>query len=415
MGESSRCFPLMRLFAAAALLWTGSPGGDQARADWPQWRGPNRDGISPEQGLLQAWPESGPEVVWRVPLEAGFSGVSVRRGRLYTMGAAGKVEYALCLEAASGAELWRAPVGEKFTNGNGDGPRSTPALGGDQVFVVGAQGTLCALRAEDGTKLWERDFVKEFGTAVPGFGFSPSPLIEGDMVLSEVGGGEGKSLAAFDRNSGKVLWTVHTDRAGYSSPIAITWGGVRQILFLTSNNLVSVAPADGRVHWTYPWPTHDGINVATPIFIPGGMVFISASYDHGAALVEMKAENGALAAVKKWESKVMKNHFNSSVLRGDYLYGFDDAVLKCIEAKTGETQWAEKGLGKGSLLLAEGHLVVLSDAGKLVLVEARPERYEQKASAQVLEGTCWTVPSLADGRLYLRNQAELLCLDVTAP
>lgn len=413
MSRTNRHAPLVLLLGAAVLLWTCFLDGSEARADWPQWRGPNRDGISQEERMVNAWPEGGPEVVWRVPLAEGFSGMSVVQGSVYTMGAEGDEEFALCLDAASGKEIWRTPVGGKFAESRGDGPRSTPTVDRERVFVVGAKGTLCALEVTSGKKLWECDFVKKFGSAVPSWGFSTSPLVEGDLLLVEVGGEEGKSIAAFDKNSGDVVWTSHTDPAGYSSPIAITFGGVRQILFLTSNHLVSVAPADGRVYWTYPWPTHQGINVATPIFVPEDRVFISASYDHGAAVVRMKADDGGVTVEKKWESKVMKNHFNSSVLHGDYLYGFDDRILRCITADTGEEQWGMRGFGKGSMLLAQGHLIVLGEAGRLAQVEATAAGYVEKASAQVLEGKCWTVPTLAGGKLYLRNQKELLCLNVT--
>ena len=401
------------LLTAALLFWTCQLHGDDASGEWTQWRGPNRDGISQEEGLLKAWPEGGPQVLWRRPLGEGFSGISIAQGRLYTMFAAGDDEFAVCLNASNGKEIWRVRVGEKFVERRGNGPRSNPTVDGDQVYVLGARGNLFALNSASGKKLWEHDFVKEFGSIVPTWGFSGSPLVENELLLLEIGGEEGKSVAAFNKKSGELVWTSHTDRAAYSSPIAIDFNDVRQILFLTSKNLISVSPQDGQVYWTHPWLTHNGITVATPIFVPPDKIFISSSYDYGAALLKMKADSNALSVEEVWRSKVMKNHFNSSVLRGDYLYGFDDTVLKCIDANSGEEKWAARGFGKGSLFLAEGHLIVLGDAGRLALVEAIPAEYKEKASAQVLEGLCWTVPTLAGGKLYLRNIEEIVSLDVT--
>ena len=405
-------FSPLILLIAASLSWTLPLNGDEGRAEWPQWRGPNRDGISSETGLLETWPEGGPKVLWRIPLGEGFSGVSVSQGRLYTLFAQGDDAFAVCLDASSGKELWRFRVGDKFVEGAGNGPRSTPTLDGDRVYVLGARGKLFALNSTSGKKVWERDFVNEFGSKVPNWGFSTSPLVEGGLLLVEVGGEEGKSVAAFDKKSGKEVWTSHTDRAAYSSPIVVTFNKVRQILFLTSKALLSVSPKDGQIYWQYPWLTHDGINVATPIFVPPDKIFLSSSYGYGAALVKMKTSADTLSVEEVWRSKVMKNHFNSSVQRGDYLYGFDDAILRCIKAGNGEEQWGMRGFGKGSLLLVEGHLIVLGDAGQLALVEATPVGYTEKARAQVLEGKCWTVPTLASGRLYVRNEKELVCLDM---
>ena len=233
------------------------------------------------------------------------------------------------------------------------------------------------------------------------------------MLLVEVGGeAAGQSIAAFDKGSGALQWTSHTGGAGYSSPIAINALGVRQIVFLTSGNLISVAPEDGQVYWKYPWTQTEGI--ATPIFLPEDRIFISSSYDKGAALLKMTATDEGLGIEEVWKSRVMKNHFNSSVLGGNFLYGFDNAILTCIEASSGTEQWRRRGFGKGSLILADGHLIVLGDAGKLALVEVNSAEYKEKAQAQVLEGKCWTVPTLAGGKLYIRNEKELVCLDMKA-
>ncbi len=383
---------------------------DHSAAEWAQWRGPNRDGISSETGFLKSWSQEGPKVVWHIPFGDGYSGISIAQGKVYTMAAEGDDEYVICLDASNGKEVWRFRSGAKFTEQRGDGPRSMPTVHGDSVFALGAEGKLYALDAGDGTKLWAHNFVEEFDSKIPTWGFSSSPLIEGNLVLVEAGGKDGKSIVAFDKKSGDVAWTTHTDEVGYSSPIAIDFGGVRQIIFLTSKTLLSLAPESGQIYWKYPWP--EGINIATPIFIPDDKIFISASYDKGAVLLRMIAGEDGIGVEEVWKSRVMKNHFNSSVLQGDYLYGFDNAILTCIEVNTGEEQWRQRGFGKGSLLLADGHLVILGDGGKLALVEANPSEYRETARFQLFDDKCWTVPTLAGGRLYLRTQKEMVCLDL---
>ena len=383
---------------------------NHSTAEWAQWRGPNRDGISSETGFLKNWSPEGPKVLWHIPLGDGYSGISIAQGKVYTMSAEGNDEYVICLDASSGEEVWRFRSGAKFTEQRGDGPRSMPTVHGDSVFALGAEGKLYALDAHDGGQLWAHNFVEEFDSKIPTWGFSSSPLIEGNLVLAEAGGKDGKSIVAFDKKSGDVVWTTHTDEVGYSSPIAIDFGGARQIIFLTSKTLLSVAPEDGQIYWKYAWP--EGINIATPFFIPDDKIFISASYDKGAVLLKMKTDEDEIGIEEVWKSRVMKNHFNSSVLQGDYLYGFDNAILTCIEANTGEEQWQQRGFGKGSLLLADGYLIILGEGGKLAMVEANPAEYREKALFQLFDDKCWTVPTLAGGRLYLRNQKEMVCLDL---
>lgn len=395
-------------YLAGAVLSTQAA--DHSTAEWAQWRGPNRDGISSETGFIKNWPEAGPEVLWHIPLGDGYSGISIAQGKAYTMFAEGNDEFVICLDASDGKEIWRFRSGGKFTEQRGDGPRSMPTVDGNSVFALGAEGKLYALDARSGTKIWSHNFVEEFGSSIPTWGFSSSPIIEGNLVIAEAGGKDERAIVAFDKESGDVVWATHTDAVGYSSPISIDFGGVRQIIFLTSKTLVSVAPENGQVYWKYPWP--EGINIATPVFIPGDKIFISASYDKGAVLLRMIADGDGIGIEEVWKSRVMKNHFNSSVLQGEYLYGFDNAILTCIEVNTGEEQWRQRGFGKGSLLLADGCLIILGEGGKLALAEATPGEYRERALFQLFDDKCWTVPTLAGGRLYLRTQKEMVCLDL---
>jgi len=383
-------------------------------SDWPQWLGPNRNGISAEIGLLKSWPATGPKILWRIPLGEGFSGVSISRGRAYTLFAQGNDEFVVCLDADSGKELWRMRSGSTFKDMNGNGPRSTPTIHNEVVYALGAHGNLFALQTSSGKKLWSHDLKKEFKTSGPSRdgGFSTSPLIEGNLLLVEAGGGAGNSFIAFDKQSGDVVWKVESDRAAFASPIAITVNGVRQIVFFSASGAIAMSPADGKVFWRLPWKTDDDVNAATPLFIPPDKVFISSGYDVGATLLRIKAGNATARIEKIWKSKAMLNIYTTSILQGDYLYGFDGGTLKCIEWNTGAEKWKQRGFGVGTLIYADGHLIVLGDKGKLALVEAVPTGYKEKAAAEILDGRCITVPALAAGKLYVRNTKELVCLDM---
>ena len=385
---------------------------ESTNAEWHQWRGQNRDGISHETGILKSWPEAGPKELWRVPLGKGFSGISVSNGRVYTMYAKGEDEIVVCLDAETGAELWRHLDDYLFENRQGgDGPRSTPTVDGDTVYVLSAFGRLVALDANSGKQLWDSDFSKAFSSRLPQHGFSSSPIVAGALLLIETGGVDGKAIVAFDKKSGEIVWSTQNDPSGYSSPITVEIGGTQQAVFFTGDGLVAVAPKDGTVYWRHPWQTSYNVNAATPIFISPDRFFISSGYDVGATVVQIEETDGKLTAKEVWKSRVMQNHFATSVLHEGYIYGFDQAFLKCINANTGEEAWSARGFNKGTLILADGHLIVLGERGNLALVEATSEEYRKIAETQVLSGRCWTAPSLSGGKLYLRSSQEMVCLD----
>jgi len=382
-------------------------------SDWPQWLGPNRNGISAEIGLPKSWPATGPRILWRIPLGEGYSGVSISQGRVYTLFSQSDDEFVVCLDAASGKELWRTRSDSTFKDTNGNGPRSTPTVHNEVVYALGARGKLYALQTASGKKLWSHDFKKEFKTTGPSDeGFSTSPLIEDNLLLVEAGGGEGNSFIAFNKQNGAVVWKVESDNAAFASPIAITVNSVRQIVFFSATGAIAMSPAGGKVFWRLPWKTEGNVNAATPLFIPPDKIFISSGYGVGAALLRIKAGNATARIEEIWKSKAMQNKYTSSILQGDYLYGFDGGKLKCIEVNTGAEKWTQRGFGVGTLIYADGHLIVLGDKGKLALVEAAPTGYKEKAVAEILDGRCITVPALAAGKLYVRNTKELACLDM---
>jgi outer membrane protein assembly factor BamB len=401
--------------AAVLLLGPLSPAAADpaAGADWPQFRGPQQNGVSVEKELLRSWPEGGPKVVWKKPIGSGFSMVTAVGDALYTLAVEGESEMAYRLRESDGEVVWRAPLGPVFPEMFGNGPRSTPTVEGDAVYVLSGTGRLHALRTKDGSRLWEVDLTKELGSPTPMRGFAPSPLVDGDLLLLEAGGTDTRAVVALDKKSGKVRWSALEGKPGYVTPLAVTIDGVRQFVFVrtTEGDVVSLL-ADGTVHWRHPWKKGA---LASPLFIPPNRVFASASEDVGGVLLEIGMADGKPTVREVWSNRLMKNHFSSPVLYEGHIYGFDNASLKCIVAETGKQKWVHRGYGKGSLIAADGLLYILSDQGQLVLADATPTGFQEKAKVKVMEGKTWTAPVLSHGRLYLRDEDELIVLDVRTP
>ena len=348
---------------------------------------------------------------WRVPLGEGYSGITIQNGRAFTMERQGNDEFVLALDAVNGKILWRKRTGIAPDDVYGGlGPRGTPAVDGDLVFVLGAQGDLLALQTTDGQLAWKRALKADFGWRAPAEGTSSSPLVHQRRIYIIVGSAGGKAFAALDRNTGKTLWNSQEDRTSYSSPVFWKLHDVPQVLFLSGSNLFAVNAQNGNLLWKYPWATYDSVNVATPIVIPPDRIFISAGYDQGAAMLRVKADDGKLQVNEVWRNREMKNHFNNSVYHQSTIYGFDNAILKAIDAGTGHTLWREKGFGTGSIVRSGNHLLILSDSGKLMIAEADRQRLNITATFEALRGKSWTPPSLAQGKIFLRNQSEIVCL-----
>jgi len=385
-----------------------------AAADWPNWRGPHHDGNSRETGLLKTWPKDGPKVLWTAALTGGYSSVAIADGRLFTQTKDQKEDLVVCFDAAGGKKLWEyryacdyadfPSLDKRFLTG----PKATPTVNGDRVYAMGNTGLLLCLDARTGKPVWERDLLKLADRTCPEYGYCNSPFVVGNRLFVHPGGSKNNSVAALDKRDGSVLWTSLGERIGWATPIQIAVEGVPQIVYFTGESVVGVSPDEGKLSWRYPWKTAFDINAATPIY-SDGFLFVSSNYGVGGALLRLKP-NADPEVV--WKNASMQNHFSTCVLQDGFLYGFSADRLRCVEFKTGKITWDHPELGKGSLLIADGHLIVLSEKGTLVLAQATPKEYVEEARCDPLDGTCWSVPVLANGKLYLRNEKKLLALDL---
>ena len=411
-----------------ADLTVPRPTGDPAK-DWPQWRGPLRDGIARGVNLAPEWTaERAPRVVWSEECGKGYSSVSVAGGRVYLQDFREQgdraTEGVVCRDAATGAEVWsyRYPVDYRGIQSPANGPRATPTVHEGRVYTVGATGKFLCLDAEppDGKPhvLWEHDLLAEFDAPLPSWGIASSPLIEGELVIVQPGGSDG-TVVAFDRNTGELRWAALGEKTGYCSPLAATCAGVRQVIAFTAENLVGLRPEDGAVLWKFEWRTQHNANIAMPV-VTDDYVFISSGYKKGCALLQLVPRgDGGVGVEKVWvRRRLLRNHFSSNVLHEGHLYGFDEtrSELKCIDLRDPDGEkWASHGLRRGSVVRADGLLLVLTEDGTLALVEATPEDFRLKGKLEkVLNGSeCWAPPALTgDGRAYVRDHTKVVCLEL---
>jgi outer membrane protein assembly factor BamB len=386
-------------------------------ADWPQWRGPNRDDVSTEQGLLKQWPPGGPPLLWKASgVGAGHGGVAVADGKVFTSGDKDDSSLAVALDAAGGSVVWTAKIGK--AGGGPPGPRSTPTVDGDRVYVLGQSGDLVCLEAATGKEIWRRSLEKDFGGRCGGWMYTESPLVDGDRLVCTPGGAKG-ALVAVNTTTGALLWRTKefTDAAEYSSPIAAQIGGVRQYVQLTGDNVVGVEAQSGKVLWRAP--RHgETATVPTPIFYDDE-VYVSSGYGIGCNLFHIVKAGDSFQAEQVYANKVMVNHHGGVVRVGDYLYGYSDGKgWVCQEFKTGRLVWSQESVGKGSLTCADGHLYLRAEGGNgaLALVEAAPQGYKETGrfdQPNRSSENSWPHPVVADGRLYLRDQDLLLCYNVS--
>ncbi len=412
------------LLAAAPLLHA---------ADWPQYRGPNVDGSTAEK-ISTPWPATGPKQLWKSPTTDGLSSFTVSGGTAFTLilrAAEGAPrETLVALEAATGRELWAAPLGTMKTgdggqdgapnNNGGDGPRSTPSVAGGRVFVTSAKLVVASFDVKSGQPVWSRDLIKEHAGRNISWQNAASPLLEGKLVIVG-GGGPGESLLALDQATGQPVWKAHDEKITHATPVAATILGQRQIIFFMQSGLVSLNPADGKLLWKHPF-RYNVSTAASPV-VGGDTVFCAAGYGVGATGVKITKEGDTLKATELWRTQgnhPVANHWSTPVHYQGHLYGmfsfkeYGTGPMKCVELATGKVKWQQPGFGAGQVILAGDSILALADNGDLAVVEASPAAFKVISRAKVLNGKCWSTPVLADGRVYARSTKEGVCLDVSS-
>jgi outer membrane protein assembly factor BamB len=399
------------------LLGQSHTGATTAEPDWPQWHGPDRTAISTETGLLKSWPSGGPSMVWSISgLGEGYGSVAIKGTQIFVQGVKGNQSSVFCLNRADGKTVWVTALGPRQGQDKGPGPRGTPTVESDRLYALNENGDLGCLKTADGAILWQRNILKDFGGRNPQWLISESPLIDGDRLIVTPGG-EGASIVALDKTTGKTIWTTKelSDPAAYSSCITADIGGVHTIVGFTSRAGVGVRASDGKLMWRYEKVSNRTANIATPI-VHDNKVFYTSDYGTGCALLGLKAEGGVVNAEEIYRSPEMMNHHGGVVLLNGYLYGFSNAILSCVEFATGKTVWRDRSVGKGTLTYADGQLYLLGESNVVGLAEASPTGYTEKGRFQIADQgyPSWAHPVVCGGKFYIRNQGTLACYDIKA-
>ena len=409
-------FSVKAIFSSlfAILIFLATP---LRAGDWPQFLGPTRNGSYAGPPLAAAWPQEGPPRVWQKKVGQGFSGPVAAQNKLILFHRLDDQETVECLEASTGKPLWafRYPTRYADDFGFDEGPRATPAISEQTVLTFGAEGMLHCLDLASGKQIWSVDTKKRFDPPKGFFGAACSPLVEGDAVLINVGGGGGAGVVAFDKRTGNVLWKAKSAEASYSSPAVAAVGGRRYALFFDRNGLAALDPVTGRSFFEFPWTpaNRSSVNAATPLVIRDE-VFLSTSYGKGAILLRFQEKGPE----KIWSGDdILSNHYATSVHADGFLYGFDGRQeqgcnLRCVELKTGKVRWSQDGFGGGTLMLANQTLLILSEKGQLLMAPASPESFRPLPPAQILPFGVRAYPALADGLFYARSKDTLACLDL---
>ncbi len=379
-------------------------------AYWTDFRGPNRAGVYSQTDILTTWPSTGLPLLWKQPIGGGYASFTVGEGRAYTIEQRRATEAITAYDVATGRELWAFTYPGLFDEVlGGPGPRATPVYHDGLVYSLGANGDFYVLHAKTGKPKWSKNILANNETKNIHWGMAGAPLIVDDKVIVTPGGSGGKSIVAYDRLTGEPVWRSLSDRAGYTSPIVATLAGRRQIVWISAERVVGLAVEDGKLLWEYPFPAQMDMNCSQPVVVDDSNILLSSSQGPGAALLEISKNGDAYAAHAVWQNNRMKNKFNSSVLYQGYIYGLDESILACVNAKTGELKWKGGRYGYGQVLLAGRHLVVLTEQGDLVLVRATPEGHEELARFSAIEGRTWNIPAIDNGLLLVRNASEMAC------
>jgi outer membrane protein assembly factor BamB len=397
-------------------------------ADWPQYRGPNQDGKTPE-AIRTDWPRGGPKVLWKIPLGPSFGSFAVRGDRAYIVVSRGGREGVLCIDANTGKEQWFTPIADKTISDRqgGDGPRTTPVIDGERVYAVGTYFNLACIGAKDGKEVWSKDLAKEYQAqndtnGIVQWGNAMSPIVEGNLVIIAGGGGSDQTFLAFDKTSGSVAWKTGTEKVTHATPTPATIHGVRQVIFFVQSGLVSLDPKTGRELWRAPFP----FNVSTassPIVggDKGDIVYCAAAYNMGSAAFRISKDGDSFSAKEIWRLKGSENgnHWTTPVYHDGHLYGLfghrnkGPNNLECRELATGKVKWSQRNVpAGGATIMAGKHIILQNESGQIVVFEPTPTAFKKIAEAQPLKGKAWTMAVISDGRLFARTDKEGVCLDV---
>jgi outer membrane protein assembly factor BamB len=403
--------------AEAAPAGPASPATSPAKllpvSYWSDFRGPHRDGVYAQAEITTDWPSGGLPLVWKQPIGGGYASFTAGEGRAYTIEQRRDKEAVTAYDIDTGREVWAFMYPASFDEIlGGPGPRATPVYRDGLVYSLGAKGDFYCLFAKSGKPKWSKNILKDNDARNKEWAMAGSPLLLDDKVIVTPGGSNGKSIVAYNRLTGDMIWRSMNDRTAYTSPIEATLAGRRQIVWVDAERAVGIAHEDGRLLWEYPFPATMDMNCSQPIVIDESHVLISSSDAGGSVLLEITQTDGAFAAHQLWKSNRFKNKFNSSVLYQGYLYGFDEAILACIDAKTGELKWKGGRYGFGQVLLAGGYLVVTTEQGEVVLVRATPEGHQELARFPAIEGKTWNIPAIDHGMLLVRNATEMACFRI---
>lgn len=378
--------------------------------DWPQWRGPQRTGVSTEKGWQEKWPASGPATAWKAQVGLGFSSFVIANGRAFTQGHANGQDTVWCFDATTGKVVWKhsypAELGDKYYEG---GTTGTPTIAGDRVYTLSKWGDAFCFEAASGKIVWSTQVQKETGAPVPDWGFTGAPLIHENLVVLNVG----DAGLALEAATGKTVWKSASKPAGYSTPLPVKRDGKSLAVMGNGTSYVAVHLRDGKEEWRVRWVTEYGVNASDPV-IEGDQMFLSTGYGKGGGLFKL----GAGQPQASWTTKKLRTQLNAAVLYQGHLYGTDGdtsqkASLKCLELATGDEKWTSPGFGSGGVIVADGKLIAFSGTGELSVAPATPTGFNPTSRAQVLGGKCWTAPVLANGLIYCRNgRGEVVVLDV---
>ncbi|NOX59946.1 MAG: PQQ-binding-like beta-propeller repeat protein [Planctomycetes bacterium] len=394
-----------RLIVAVIALATVVASAERVTAEWGWFRGPNHDGISADKGFQKEWKEPIP-LMWEAKVGSAFSSFAVVSDRVFTCGTSEGQQTLYCLDAKTGKVIWKNEFEVEFRDSFGNGTRATPTVAWGKVYIQGAKGRLLCVDAETGKDVWSKKFSE-----APMWGYSGSVLVEGDLAIASAGNAQG-ALVAFDRMTGEKRWQAGDDPVGYSTPYPFTFEGKRYVAGFTGKSAIVVEFATGRQVLRIPWKTNFQVNVAAPIY-DDGHLFLTSGYQTGCALFKLTSEGDKLSAKQVWKSKVLMNKFQSCILHDGYLYSCDQKALVCVEFLTGEEKWRIRRVKHGTLVLADGHILLLTQSGQLKIAPVSTNGFDALTEAEVLSGKCWTVSVIDNGKLYARNMKRVVCLDLS--